>query len=165
MPDPRKGRTAARWLTAAAAWAVVLFWLWMLYVGEWTAVNCVGGIVMAIVASTVTMAAVHLGTLRYTLRSRWLSTLPAVAWQVVVDFWIITRALVGCITTGRRSCGRFVGRRLDTGGDTVLGASWRAFVGIAATWSPNAYVVDIDYARSECLLHDLVPHRPSESPT
>ena len=44
------------------------------------------------------------------------------------------------------------------------GVGPRAWTALAASFSPNAYVVDIEPETESVLLHDLVPRRSSESP-
>ena len=148
----------------AAGWAGVLVVVWMLFVGQWTVTNWVAGALVAVVGAGCALLVIERGLLDYTFRRRWLATLPSVGRQILVDLWIITRELAVCVVTGRHTRGRFVGRPLDTGGDTPLGASWRAFVSLTATWSPNAYVVDVDRERNQRLVHDLVVDRASERP-
>jgi hypothetical protein len=40
----------------------------------------------------------------------------------------------------------------------------RAWTALAASYSPNAYVIDIEPETHRVLLHDLVPRRESERP-
>ncbi|WP_181139119.1 hypothetical protein [Streptomyces sp. Ru72] len=89
--------------------------------------------------------------------------LPRTAWQTVVDFGVISAVLIRSVSAGRRDrVGRFVHRdvgRVAPGAGPV--AAWLAVV---ATYSPNAYVLDVDSASGRALLHDLRPLRASEEP-
>ena len=78
--------------------------------------------------------------------------------MVFVDFGILMWALVRS-AHGREVRGEFVRRpfRVDDAGV-------RAWVGLAATYSPNAYVVGFDTDGETALVHDLVRNRSSESP-
>jgi len=78
---------------------------------------------------------------------------------VLVDFGILMWALVRCALRREIVRGEFVRRpfRADDAGV-------RAWVGILATYSPNAYVVGFDAEREVALVHDLVRNRSSESP-
>jgi hypothetical protein len=60
--------------------------------------------------------------------------------------------------------GEFLVRDFDAGGDDVSGAAHRAYTVMAAGYSPNAYVIDIDQERNTVLLHDLIPYKRSEEP-
>jgi hypothetical protein len=165
MRTPRRRASSRRW-AAALLWAAALTGTWMLLVAQSTLVNWVaavgGGVVAALGARLLAARGHH----AYTFRAGWLRWLPALTWQIVADFGIITAALGRAIATGRRTAGGgFVAREFDAGGDTARGRSWRAFVTLAATWSPNSYVVDIDRTAGHRINHDLVPHRASERPS
>ena len=153
-------RHVVPWL---ATW-LALFWLWMLLVGEWNRQEWIAAAGTASVAATIgeiarTRAGVHPRVpLRWIARS-W--TTPA---MVVVDFGIVMWALL--VSAVRREVVRGVFRSHDfpAGGADPESATVRAWVGVVATLSPNAYVVDLEPERGLALLHDLVPHRASEKP-
>jgi hypothetical protein len=85
--------------------------------------------------------------------------------EVPVDFVILTVALARAMRDGRRDgVGAFNTRAFRAGGKTPLGSSWRALAAYAATWSPNAYLLDIDREGNRRLMHDLVPRPASERP-
>lgn len=91
--------------------------------------------------------------------------LPSVGKQIFVDFWIVSARLAACIATRTRSSGVFVARSdFPTGAKDPEGITWRAFVSVAASFSPNSYVIDIDPDTGNRLAHDLVPNRSSELP-
>lgn len=89
--------------------------------------------------------------------------LPRTAWQTVVDFGVICAVLVRSMAAGRRDrVGRFV--RTDVGGAEAEAGPVAAWLTVVATYSPNAYVVDVDRVSGRALLHDLRPLRASEEP-
>ena len=83
--------------------------------------------------------------------------------QIVIDFGIVTAALVRRLL-GRTSAGVFVVRAAPSAGSGARAAGDRAWRAVLATYSPNAYVIDIDPADGTTLFHDLVPRRSSETP-
>jgi hypothetical protein len=96
----------------------------------------------------------------HTLGRRWPRELCSAALQVVLDYAVLVRALSTALVQGDRGAiGRMVGR--DTDADQ---AARRAWVTLVATWSPNAYVLDVDAGSGRALLHDLRPWRRSEEP-
>jgi hypothetical protein len=80
--------------------------------------------------------------------------------QIVVDFGIITVALVRSVFRRRVVRGEYRAHRFPAG----KGQSVRAWTTWAAQFSPNAYVIEIDAERELVLVHDLVPNRASEEP-
>jgi hypothetical protein len=80
----------------------------------------------------------------------------------VVDFGIVVWALLASVARREVVRGSFRSRELDRKRDAG-GAGPRAWVALAASYSPNAYVVDVE-PDATVLVHDLVPHRRSESP-
>src|SRR6185503_2980841 len=95
---------------------------------------------------------------------RGLADLPGAFGMVVVDFGIITWALMTSIARRRVVRGRLFSRRLERGAAASRGVGPRALAVLLACYSPNAYPIDVDPKTSTVLLHDLVPHRPSERP-
>jgi len=163
-PGARARRPVRRWI-AATCWFSAFIALWALWVAQSTLANWVAAVVTALLAALAARWVASRGLHAYAFRIAWLRRLPGVAWQIVADFGIVTAALGRSIARGSRdAAGGFVARELDTGRDTPLGATYRAFIAYAATWSPNSYVVDISLAEGARLNHDLVPHRASEKP-
>jgi hypothetical protein len=81
-----------------------------------------------------------------------------------VDFGILLWALVAGAVRREVVRGAFRSRDFRAGGDDPSAAAVRAWVSLTATFSPNAYVVDVDPEQDLVLLHDLVPFRKSEEP-
>ena len=168
MQTPTPGaparRSARRWV-AASIWFCAFVALWALWVAQSTLANWIAAAVTALLGALAARLVASRGLHAYAFCFSWLRCLSAVAWQIVADFGIVTAALGRAAVRGtRESGGGFVARELGTGGDTPLGATRRAFLAYAATWSPNSYVVDVSMADGVRLNHDLVPHRASERP-
>jgi hypothetical protein len=145
-----------------AAW-FALFWLWLLLAGEWNRQEWIAAAAAAAVAATLGEVARTHARVRARLRLRWLSSAWTVPLQIFVDFWILLWALV--VSLARRNVvrGRFVARPFPPGRGAE-GVGLRAWTGVVATYSPNAYVVGFDPDEKLVLLHDLVVSRVSERP-
>lgn len=149
----------------ALTWWASSACLFMLLVAEWTALDWMAAGAAGLAAAGLAAIMWRAGLLHHGFRLRWLSAVPKLALQTGIDFGIITVALVRQLVRRRREPGAFVARDdFPAGGDGPRDIGWRAWVAIAATWSPNSYVIDIDREAGTRLSHDLVPHRPSETP-
>lgn len=146
------------------SWWLLLFWLWLLLDGVWDATEWVAAAGAAAVGATLG----ELGRSRTgfgpRLPLRALVDVPQVLWAVVVDFGIVVWALLASVARRDVVRGAFRSHELETGGPGPRGVGLRAWTEIAATYSPNAYVVEIEPDRGLVLLHDLVPRRASERP-
>jgi multisubunit Na+/H+ antiporter MnhE subunit len=138
-------QAVGRW---AVAW-VALWALWLLYQGEWNAIE----IYAAASAATLSVV-VGLLLRRFSLPSarierRWLVRAARIPWLVVKEFWMVTLFLL------ERGEGEF--RRLDfpAGGARPAERGRRAFIELATGYSPNSYVLDVDDERGEVLVHVL----------
>lgn len=152
-------------VAATPIWVLVLSGLFMLFTGQWTAVNWVGAGICGLLAAAVTIPLTASGLFEFRFRARWLRQAAGPLAQVFVDFAIVVAALARAMRRGSRRQGAFVARRGFPAGERDPEATaWRAFVGYVATWSPNSYVVDIDSSTGHRLAHDLVPRRSSETP-
>lgn len=149
---------------AWAAWWLALFWLWLLLAGEWNRQEGVAAAVAAAIAAGLTEVARTRTGFGGHLPLRAFADVPQVLWMVVVDFGLVVGALFASAVHRRVVRGRLVSRRLERGADAAGGVGPRAWTTLAASYSPNAYVIDIDPAEQTVLLHDLVPNRNSESP-
>jgi hypothetical protein len=140
------------------AWFAVAFWLWLAFVGEWDGTEwAAAALVGAVTASAALLVREH-GDLGARFRLRWLRDAREVPVQVFADFWLLVRALPS------RRAGVFHERPTGPRGAGAERAARSAFVTVVAGYSPNAYVVDVDRATGEVLLHDLVSNRRSEEP-
>jgi multisubunit Na+/H+ antiporter MnhE subunit len=131
-----------------AGW-LALFWLWLLLAGDWNRTEWIAAAAAATIASF--------------FGRRWAACRVTKAWSVpvmvIADFGILMWALVRSALRREVVRGEFVRRPFDADDAGV-----RAWVGLAATYSPNAYVVGFDAEREVALVHDLVRNRSSESP-
>jgi len=151
-------------VSAWVAWWLALFWLWLLLVGQWNREQLVAAAIAAtIAASLAEFARVRTG-FRAHVPLGALADLPEALGMVVVDFGILVWALVAGVARRGIVRGEFVSRELTHGSLAAQGVGPRAFTTLLASYSPNAYVVDIDPETRRVLLHDLVPNRRSESP-
>ncbi len=149
---------------AWVAWWIPLFWLWFLLVGEWNREELVAAaIAAALAAGGVELARVRTG-FGASLPLRVLAAAPSALGMVVVDFGILAGALFASVARGRIVRGEFVSREVGRGASAAGGVGPRAWTALVASYSPNAYVIDIDPETRLVLLHDLVPNRASERP-
>ena len=151
-------------VVAWVVWWIALFWLWILLVGEWNREQ----VVAAALAATLSGAGAEFGRTRTgfsaPLPLRVLATVPAALGRVVVDFGIVSWALLASVVSRRIVRGRFITRELEPGSWVARGTGHRAWTVLVASYSPNAYPVDVDPETRRVLLHDLVPNRESERP-
>ena len=150
----------ASWL----GWWVALFWLWLLLAGEWNRVELVAAAGAATIAASLAELARSRTNLAATPPLRALSDLPQLLAMVVVDFGIVAWALLASAARREVVRGSFHSRELSRGRRDSHGAGPRAWVALAASFSPNAYVLDVDPESAVVVLHDLVPYRRSEEP-
>lgn len=154
----------ARHLVAWVAWWTTCFWLWFLLVGEWNRIEIVAAACAATVAATIGEVARVRGQVRARVPLVWIRRAATVPLAIFTDFGVIVWALVASVARRQVVRGAFRSRSFPAGGDDPASAGTRAWVEVMATYSPNAYVIDIDVERGRVLLHDLVPSRQSESP-
>lgn len=156
--------SVARYAAAWLLWWTACFWLWFLLVGEWNRIEIVAAACAATVAATIGEVARRRSGMRARVPLRWLRRGASVPLLVVVDFGVIIWALVVSVARREVVRGVFHSHSFPAGGDDPASVGTRAWVELAATYSPNAYVVEIEPERQLVLLHDLVPWRQSESP-
>ena len=146
------------------AWWLTLFWLWFLLVGEWNREEVVAAAIAATVAASIgEVARARTGFVaRIPLRD--LGPVPKALGMVFIDFGILVWALLVSIARHRVVRGEFVSREIEGGSAVTRSVGRRAWTVLVASYSPNAYVVDLDPKTRQVLLHDLVPNRASEEP-
>ncbi len=146
------------------AWWIALFWLWLLLVGQWNREQ----VVAAAIAATIAASLAELARMRTGFSARiplsGVADLPQVLGMVVVDFGILAWALVASVGRRRVVRGELYSREL-THRSRADGVGPRAWTTLVASYSPNAYVLDIDPETRRVLLHDLVRRRASEKPS
>ena len=121
------------------------------------------GVAAAAVAATAALVVRDLGLLAFRPRPGRFAGLRRVPLQVFGDFGILVAAL-GRTLAGRPVRGVFLAKALPAHGPGSEAAFARATAEVAATYSPNAYVVDVDLDRNVALMHDLVRNSASEEP-
>jgi hypothetical protein len=145
-------------------WWLGLFWLWLLLTGAWNAELVVAAALSAAVAATVAeVARTRLG-FSAPLPLRLLLALPPALGMVVVDFGILSVALLRSVARRQVVRGRLVERELPSESWITSGVGSRAWTVLFASYSPNAFVVDVDPGARRVVFHDLVPNRKSEEP-
>jgi hypothetical protein len=145
-------------------WVALLWGFWLLLVGEWTGTEAVWGLgVAAVVAGAAEAVRAHgVGSLR--LPVRWLARAWSVPPMVLVDFGVITWLLVRATVRRERIEGKFRMKPLAPDAREPDAHALRAWITLAATYSPNAYVVDMDPDQGTVLLHDLITIDASDQP-
>ena len=151
-------------VVAWLAWWFALFWFWFLLVGEWNRQELVAAAVAATIAASLAEYARTRTGFQARIPVRGIADLPRALGMVVVDFGIVSWALVASILRRRVVRGRLVSRELEGGATAAVGVGPRAWTLLVASYSPNAYPIDVDPETGTVLLHDLIPNRRSESP-
>lgn len=154
-----------RHVVAWAAWWIALFWLWLLLVGQWNREQLVAAAIAAAIAASLAELARSRTAFGAAVPLPVFAAVPTALAMVVADFVILAWALVASVVRRRIVRGEFVSRELERGSWVARGAGPRAWTALVASYSPNAYVVDVDPDTRHVLLHDLIPRRDSESPT
>lgn len=145
-------------------WWVALFWLWLLLVGEWNREQLVAAAIAAAIAGGVAELARSRTGFAAPLPLRVLAEVPQALGMVVVDFGILVWELLASVGRRRVGRGELVSRELPRGSWVTQGTGPRAWTVLVASYSPNAYVVEVDPDARRVLLHDLVRNRASERP-
>ena len=152
----------------ARAWGLLwlgCFGMWLMLVADWSRVNAIAGVCAAAAAATVAECARAAAREDIRVPGRMVRAAAAVPVAVLIDFGVLTLALVRSATDRRVVRGRYVERAVDPGPKTTpAGRARRAWLALLAGYSPNAYLVDVDPETGVALLHDLVPRRSSEAP-
>jgi len=148
------------WLRGAASW--VLWWLslallWLLYQGEWNAIQLYAAASAGAVSATIAVLVRSYAGVRTRVERRWLVRLAGVPQSVVVEFAVVTRVLVRALIERRVPTGEFRAVPFPAGGSRPAERGRRALVTMAMGYSANSYVVDIDEDEGLALLHLLSP--------
>jgi hypothetical protein len=150
-------------VVAWLVWWVALFWLWLLLVGQWNREELVAAAIAATIAATLAEVARARTGFGARIPLGALSDLPPALGMVVVDFGIVIWALLVSVARRKVVRGELFSREL-TDPSRAQGTGPRAWTTVVASYSPNAFVLDIDPATRRVVLHDLVRHRASEEP-
>jgi hypothetical protein len=140
--------------------AFVLWWLWMLLVGEWNHYEWIAASAAAVLAAAIGEHARTKADVRAAVPARWALRGWSALLVVFSDFGIVTWALVLSLLRREVVRGTFRSHEDDDIGTPGV-RMWR---NLLANYSPNAYVVDMESERGLVLLHDLIARRKSEEP-
>ena len=146
------------------AWWLALFWLWLLLAGDWNRQEWVAAAAAATIAATLAEFARMRTGFRAHVPLGAVSDVPQLLAMVLVDFGIVVWALLTSLVRRRVVRGELTSRDLERGSSVADAVGPRAWTALAASYSPNAYVIDIDAEARTVLLHELVSHRQSERP-
>jgi hypothetical protein len=149
---------------AFVVWWIALFLLWLLLVGQWNREQAVAAAIAATIAAGTAEFARSRTGFGAPLPPRLLARVPGALGMVFVDFGIVAWALVAGVARRRIVRGELVTRELPRGSWVTQGTGPRAWTALVASYSPNAYVVDVDPEARTVVLHDLVPYPESEKP-
>src|SRR3954451_13260025 len=149
-------RTAARWILG---W-LILGALWLLYQGEWNAIEIYAAtaagalsVVVALLLRKHTLPAVR-------VERRSLVRAARIPWQVVREFGIVSAFLARALLARRVPEGEFRALSFPAGGSRPADRGRRAFIALATGYSPNSYVLDVDEEEGRVLVHVLSPVPP-----
>ncbi len=134
--------------------------LWLLLVESLATAELVAGAVAAALAASVAEAVREQGYMRFSPDPAWLTHVPRIAWQVLVDCWILARALVRQLVGRGRARGLLIRAPVQYGDDSSRAAARRALLNVGISITPNSYVVELDEETSTALVHQLVPGDP-----
>ncbi len=140
------------------AWWAALMVAWLLFVDTFALPEVLAGIVASALAASLAEAVRERGYVRFSPRARWLLHAPRVAWQILVDCWILEVALVQRLR-GRRIRGVLYRVPIRYGGDDSRSSARRALLNFAVSITPNSYVLDLEPDTDVALVHQLVPDR------
>jgi hypothetical protein len=151
-------------VVAWVAWWLALFWFWLLLVGQWNREELVAAAIAAAVAASLAELARARTSFSARIPLGGVADLPQALGAVFVDFGILVRVLAVSVIRRRIVRGELYSREL-THRSRAEGTGARAWTTIVASYSPNAFVLDIDPETRRVLLHDLVRRRSSEEPS
>jgi hypothetical protein len=152
--------TAIRWIV----WAGLLFGFWLVLAGEWSWIEAGAAAAAAAAGATAAVLVQRLPGVSARVPAPWLKAAWPVPVAIVADFGIVTWVLVCALARRERVHGKFRVKPFPVTGDDATVRGIRTWVTVAATVSPNAYVVHIDADAGDVLLHDLVTRPISDSP-
>jgi hypothetical protein len=138
-------QAVGRW---GLAW-VALWALWLLYQGEWNAIQIWAAASAATLSVVVALLVRRVALPAARVEWRWLARATRIPWLVVKEFWMVTAFLF------ERGEGEFRRVEFPAGGARPAERGRRAFIALATGYSPNSYVADVDEEAGEVLVHVL----------
>jgi hypothetical protein len=139
------------------AWWLACFVLWLLLVFKTEALEFVAGAFAAALAATAAELVRARGYAPFAGELRWLRSVGRLPREVIVDCFVLARALWRQLTGKQRIEGRFrVVHFEGCGGDDPRSEARRAVAKWLGAVGPNTYVIGFDEKRDMVLLHQLV---------
>jgi len=151
-------RTAARWILG---W-LILGALWLLYQGEWNAIEIYAATAAGALSVVVALLVRKHALPAVRVERRWLARAVRIPWQVVREFGIVSAFLARALLARRVPEGEFRELPFPAGGPRPPDRGRRAFIALATGYSPNSYVIDVDEERDLVLVHVLAPVPPGQ---
>jgi multisubunit Na+/H+ antiporter MnhE subunit len=148
------------WLVA---W-VALFWLWLLFSGDWNRIELIAAACAATIGATIAEVARTAAGVRAAVPLKVARSVPRAVLQVLPDFGYLVWALALSVSRREVVRGRTIRRAFHAVGDDPSAVGERVIVLWAANFSPNAIAIDIDRDHEQSIVHDLIPNRASERP-
>jgi hypothetical protein len=154
----RSIETPAERVAFWVAWWLVCYVLWVLLVFKTELAELVVGAVMAAVAATAVELVRNRGYAPFAIDPRWARSLFRLPRRIVVDTWLLARALWRQVVHGERIQGRFRAVHFpDCRRDDPESEARRAVAKWLGGVAPNSYVVGFDEERELALVRQLVP--------
>jgi multisubunit Na+/H+ antiporter MnhE subunit len=145
-------RVATAWL----AWWILMMGLWVAIDDSLATDELLAGAGAAAIAALVAQAACRQAGLRYRMRLGWLLPALRLPGQVVTDTVAVYLVLWRKLTRGVNPPGGFSEVPVDPGEDGPAGVVRRALIIGGRSFTPNAFVLDIDAERRVMVVHQLV---------
>lgn len=149
---PDGGGGAAGAARAWLAWWVVSAVLWLWLVDNTHGPELIVGAGVSVIGASAALVVRQQRIVVLRPRLRWLLLLlwrPLLAYPR--DMWLLVRALP------RRRVGRFYALESRISGDDPRAAAQRVVMQVAASFSPNTYVIGTDVDNGVVLVHQLEP--------
>lgn len=152
---------AARLGPVAIEW-IVLFVLWLLYVGQISWSEGVTGAAASLLAALASDAVRGQNLARFYPATYWAFLLRRLPVDVLRDCGRLTLTLVRRLVWARPPGSNFSEVEFPGGGDDARSDARRALAVGVLSLPPNSYVIGIDRRRNRILLHNLTPSRDAE---
>lgn len=141
---------------------VVLFVLWLLYVGSPNRSELVTGAAASLLAAVASESVRGQNLARYYPATHWVFLLRRLPVDVLRDCGRLTGALARWLFLAALPASGFSEIEFPAGGGDARSEARRALAGGALSLPPNSYVIGFDRERNRILLHNLTPSRDAE---
>jgi hypothetical protein len=145
-------------------WWAILFWFWMLLVGEWNQIEFVAAACAATIGASLGEFARAKAGIRARVPLAWIARAWSVPFAIFADFGLLVWLLLRAATGHGVPRGYFRSQAFATGGDDPVSVGIRTWATVTATYSPNSLVVEIEPDRQLVLFPALFPWKQSRSP-